>query len=799
MNVSEQTLNALGFQQVRAALGQRCRTELGRERALNRGFLDDGEAVKNSLALIEEARGLKNEPLSLPIAGVPDVRAPVERASRGAMLEPQQLMGVTQALFAFERSVELMYDRRERFARIYGICRRMPVLSKLATRLDRSFEASGEISDRASVDLRDARERARGIHRRIRHRLDELLRDAAFTINLQESYYSVRNDRYVVPVKSSHQADLDGIVHNASQSGQTLFVEPKELIGIGNELAIAQSLVREEEIRVLTELSDLVGREASGILEGMRALTELDELEAAAQLANDLRATVPSVETRTGPLRLFNLRHPRLALSNPAVIANTVELTDETRALVVSGPNAGGKTVTLTGVGLCALMVRSGLPIPADENSAVPLFDSVQAAIGDQQDLQAGLSTFSAHVTTLKAITETARTGSLVLIDEIAADTDPREGAAIAIAVLENLLTRGVTVLVTTHLEELKALAHVDKRFVNARVGFDSQKMAPTYRLQLGFAGASSAIDIARRVGLGGAICDRAVHLATNSGGALAQALSAIEAERRSLFELRDAAERDAAEAKALKETLEQQRQSTVKNRAAEELKYRESLKAELEFARSQIRQLVDRLETAKGQEALRAANAASAELTRRINQQQEAQRDAREPEAAKVTQPLNLKVGARATHLAMKADVEILAIDGETITVQMGALKMRVKASELGGARQGAAKAAAREAKTRVAQLADRAEAVAPQALVISAPRLDVRGVRLDEAVREVERFLDRVVTQGEAQAVILHGKGTGAIRSGIWEYLKTSPYAREFRLGDGSEGGEGVTVVAL
>ncbi len=799
VDVSDRTLSSLGFDDIRQALAGRCRTEVGKARAVARPFLSTRADVEGAFRLIAEARALKAEPLSLPIAGVADVRTSVERAAKDGMLEPRELIAVCQALFAFERGNEVLSERAEKFPGLAMIGRHLPVLDRLATRLDRSFETSGEISDRASPALKDAREHARGLHRRIRARLDELLRDERFGSNLRESYYSVRNDRYVVPVMSSHQREVTGIVHNASGSGQTLFVEPQEMIGLGNELAIAQSIVLEEERKVLIELSGLVGREAHKIIEGVKACGELDELEACALLANDLNANAPALEPADGVLHLKALRHPRLVLkSGTDVIANDVELTGTARSLVVSGPNAGGKTVTLTGTGLCALMVRSGLPIPVDEGSTVPLFNQVHSAIGDQQDLQAGLSTFSAHVTLLKDITTRAKRGALVLIDEIAADTDPREGAAIATAVLEDLLERGAIVLVTTHLEELKALAHLDPRFVNARVGFDSKKMAPTYRLQMGFAGASSAIDIARRVGLAERICTRAHDLATNAGGALSKALAANEEERRKLFDQRDAAERDARRANELKAQLERELESTQKKRKEEELKFREALRAELEFARNQLRTLIDKLENEKS--GLKAAQQAAAELTQRINEQTVAERSVRvelKPEVADAA-PLELKPGARATHKGLGNEVEIIDVAGDFAVVAMGSLKMRVAVSELGGARKAAAPSRFPASPKRDDQM-KKADAAGAKPLTLASPTLDVRGQRADDALRQVEQFLDRVSRAGDDAAIVIHGHGTGALKVSVREYLERSPYAKSFRAGDNSEGGDGATVVIL
>ncbi len=801
MDVSHRTLAALGFDELQKAIAARCRTEVGKERGRARPFLPSLAEVSAALALVDEARALRAEPLTLPLSGLTDVRPSLDRAAKGGMLEPRELMAICAALFAFERSHEVLEARRERHPVLFGLGRRLPVLSRLATRLDRSFEQSGEISDRASPELRDARERARGLHKRIRQRLDELLHDEGFTTSLRESYYSVRNDRYVVPVLASHQREVEGIVHNASQSGQTLFVEPAVLIGLQNELAIAQSLVLEEERKVLLELSALVGREAKGIEDGLLASAELDEADAVALLSNELNAVAPVLQPADGTLRLAGLRHPRLVLRGGGeVVANDVELVGEARVLVVSGPNAGGKTVTLTGVGLCALMARAGLPIPCDAGSTMPLFNQVHSAVGDQQDLAQGLSTFSAHVTALREVAAAARKGALVLIDEIAADTDPREGAAIATAVLEDLLGKGALVLVTTHLEELKALAHLDPRFVNARVGFDPRRMAPTYRLQLGFAGASSAIEIARRVGLDEAICARATDLVKNAGGALSKALAAAEEERRRLYEQRDAAEKSARDAQALREALEAELAEAQRRRKEEELKFREALRAELEFGRTQLRALVEKLEGDRSEKALKGATAASAEVTARLNEQTVAERALRaELSRAPVELlPLRLEPGAKARHVGLDAEVELVEVQGDTATVTMGALKMRVPVSELRPARK--SKDGPRfPATTKKAEQLERAGKLGAGALTLASPKLDLRGQRAEDALRQVEQFLDRAARDGDEAVVILHGHGTGALKATVREYLQRSPYVRSFRPGDGTEGGDGVTVVSL
>ena len=735
---------------------------------------------------MDEARALLQEQVSLPLGGVADIRGSVERAEKGGLLEPRELTGCAQTLFAFSRAREALGERSGLVPRLSFVGQRLPDLERLAVRIDRCFEADGEISERASPALKEARDRIRGLHRAIKSRLDSLLHDEKFLTNLRESYYTLRNNRYVVPVLAQARAEVPGIVHNASQSGQTLFVEPQSLVGIGNDLAIAQSVALEEERRVLQELSDAVGRESGRILEGVDAAAELDEAEAAAQLGADLGASTPVVEAADGPLVLLQLRHPLLVLRGREVVANDVRLDGSVRALVISGPNAGGKTVTLTAVGLCGVLLRAGLQIPAADGSRVPLFTSVHSAVGDAQDLAQDLSTFSAHVQELRRILEVAGPGGLALIDEIAADTDPREGAALAIAVLEELIGRGVRVLVTTHLEELKALTHVDPRFLNARVGLDSRRMVPTYKLQLGAAGTSSALDLASRMGLAPHVVDRARELARSSGGPLAQALAAAEEERRALAEELERARVATAAAEASAQALAGERARFAEQRRAEESAHAERLRIESERALAEVSSQLAELRQQASVERAEAARARAEALSR------ESARTALAPA------PDRLRVGDVVHHLGLRRDVTVLELAGDEVLVSAGALKMRVPRGELAGARDEKPPSRFPAADRGRASLA-RASDAAPGVLEAPALRVDVRGLRADEAVREVELFLDQAFRNGDPGVLVLHGHGTGALKQAVREYLEDSPYVRMYRPGESHEGGDGVTVVGL
>src|SRR5205807_3518599 len=573
---------------------------------------DDPERGRGRLALVEEARGLRRLDREVPLADALDLRPALGRAAREGTLEPHELLAVAQLVRASASARRFCLAMRQVAPLHAQAAEELSELEPLAAELERAFDPSGKLLDTASALLAELRERARGLHRAIKAQLTEMLADEEVVGMLRDAYYSVRGDRYVLPVRAEHKSHLPGIVHNASGSGQTLFIEPQELLELGNQLTIAEAGALEEEQRILAEVSGAVGRRAPQLEQDVETLARLDEAGAAARLADDLGAEAPELtEGARATFHLRSLRHPLLALRTPRVVANDVALPGESRALIISGPNAGGKTVTITAVGLSALMARAGIPIPAARGSDIPLYRTVYTAIGDEGDLSRDLSTFSAHLTALKHILEAAGPGTLVLIDEIAADTDPREGAALAIAALEKLVGAGAQVLITTHLEELKALGLSDPRFASASVGFDLEKLAPTYRLQMGEVGRSSAIEIAARVGLPQEVCARARELLGGGSSALSTAVERLDAERAALAAAR-------AEAEELRAELERERAAAAAERerlAQAEREVRAGARAELVADIARRKQDVARL-VAELQAAPEMARAVEVERT---------------------------------------------------------------------------------------------------------------------------------------------------------------------------------------
>ena len=496
-----------------------------------------------------------------------------------------------------------------------------------------------------------------------------------------------------------------------------------------------------------------------------------------------------------GGFELLSLRHPLLVLQNKEVVASHVRLEPPRRALIVSGPNGGGKTVAITAVGISALLLRAGLPVPAAQGSRLPFYLEVNAAVDERGDLAKDLSTFTAHLTSVKDMLAGAVPGSLVLVDEIAADTDPREGAALAAAILESLVEKGATVLVTTHLDELKALALVDGRFANARVGFDAEKLCPTYQLHLGAPGSSSAIEVAARVGLPAQVVERARASRAGQGGALGEALRALDSQRSALEAQRRAAADSEERARA---ALERARAAEEAARRAERgaaARMGAELAGEIDAARGQVAALLASLQAApslkKAAEARRQLDAwhATVDQAARASRTR-ADTDQRELAGGEVTPGIRVRI------VSLEQEGEVIEVDGDEALVRAGALKVRRPVADLLPLRGRAREAGlARSREDRLAA----AEGARAQAVSHLQRRLDVRGLRVEELLREVERFLDRLYAGGEPTAVILHGHGTGALKQALRDHLAASPYVQAFRPGDRHEGGDAITVVTL
>jgi len=782
---------------------------MGREAASELSFGESRDEILSNLREAEEATRLRRDGEPLAIDEVPDITAALARLRVGGALAPDELRAITAALAAARSLRRSLHARRLSCPALVLACATDPTLDDALEELSRSFESDGTLADRASPRLRELRSEFQTSRARMLSRLDDLM--TRYEAVVQERFVTEREGRYVIPVRSDAHERFPGIVHATSGSGSTLFVEPRAVVPMGNRLKMLEAEVSREELAIYARLSALLVDVLPSLEAAAAALARADLLAAVAVLAADLELTFPTIDD--GPrMDLREARHPLLALdalalppaSRQPVVPSDLAI-EARRAVVVSGPNAGGKTVALKAMGLAALMVRAGLPIACGPESRIGLFEVVLTDVGDDQNLTKSLSTFSAHVQNLATILGETRPGALVLLDELAGGTDPREGEALAAGVLDSLCARGGAVVATTHYEGLKALALADERFKNASVGFDLATMTPTFRLALGVPGSSSALAVAARFGLPSTVIERATRFLTREEHSFETLVKQLNTERAALELARRAAE---SREKAARETETRllEEIAALRDREKRTLSVEaDALMAGLRRAKDDLRAAQARLRT-KGvdegslREASRAIDRVAAqaslggELEELTMRGDELVRDRVRPE--------DLRRGARVFVPKLRAEAEVLEVSGGQVRVAVGAMKLSVALDELrttpdaSPAPQTKGRASRHATATTRSDLYDgNASQGAP--IQTSDNTCDLRGLRADDAVAMATAFLDRSIGDGRRVAFLVHGHGTGSLRESIRKELKTSPYVSRFRSGEMGEGGDGVTVV--
>ncbi|MCU0664306.1 MAG: Smr/MutS family protein [Myxococcota bacterium] len=667
-------------------------------------------------------------------------------------------------------------------------------LSRLASEIDTTFEPDGSISDNASPELGRLRRRVTALRTELLGAIDAIAEKESDI--LQDKCVTLRNDRYVLPVRADAHRRLRGIVHGSSGSGATVFVEPDNVVGLGNEIMLAKEEVAREERRILASLSAAVRDQLETVTFACETILLADVRIASGRLCNDLRCCVVQ-PSRRGEIHLVGARHPLLVLDAVAVVANDI-CAEPGRAVVVSGPNAGGKTVVLKTLGLCGLMLAAGLPIPAAPESAMSPPPLLLTDIGDDQSLEKSLSTFSAHMSNIAAIIATAEERAIVLLDELAAGTDPTEGAALARALLEHLCSAGAITLATTHFDALKSSACADERFVNAAVGFDPDSMRPTFHLRRGTPGASSALSVAQRYGVPEPVVRRAEALLPEAMRELARAVSALEDERQSYETMRanleaqaDALEKEKRSLAGELAKLRQRQDKLVDDEAR-------ALWEDIQRTREQVRAAAARVRSSKNDaQSIASArktveDAASKLLPGGALEDRSQHKLPGRPAVAS-----ELKVGARVYIISLgKAGQVSTEPKDNRLFVEIGSLRTMAKLDDL------RLLPAAERASKSSSQRAERSAAIsAPSETGIrtSDNTLDLRGLRVDEALDAVDVFLDRATQYDSSLVYVLHGHGTGALRQAVREHLKRHPLVEESRPGEPPEGGDGVTCARL
>jgi DNA mismatch repair protein MutS2 len=791
VNEAEQkTLADLEWDQVEQAVAQRCCGPLGDRLSLE--LADSFDETEYAIAEAKEAWRMlvRNEPL--PLDGICEIETSLQHLEREGVLDASALKDLRMTLRAAGALRRFLGQRKDSAPRLHRACAIDPTLDGLEEEIGLSIGDDGTILDSASAELARLREEAGNLRARIIRKLEDLIQKRSAI--LQDSFHTIREGRYVLPVRADAHERFHGIVHGSSASGATIFVEPRELVERGNRLKMAQAELEREERRILAALSDMVRQYVAQLRAAAQALDHADLRGASAKLAVDLGAEF--VELSAEPrISLRDARHPLLVLRGIEVVPNDIEL-EGGEALVISGPNAGGKTVALKMLGLAALLTRAGLPVPAAEGSVCGFFAPVLAAVGDEQSLARSLSTFSAHLVTLKAVLEQADERVLVLLDELAGATDPEAGAALACAIVSRLVERGAAVAVTTHYEALKALAAERDEMHNAAVGFDFDEMAPTFRLRMGVPGGSNALEVARRFGIPSDVVDAARRTLPEHSRSFETLVAKLDTATKAAMEEQAALQEERAKIGAELAKLDMRRQQLAAREAKGLGKEAQKLVDRLKDIHRQLDEAKKSLRDRAEAESLAAASAASsdaAELLGEIDRH----RTSLEPEPHQ-TAELDLdavRVGDRVWVARLRSPAEV--VEGPArgkVRVAAGMMKLWVDLGDLRGLRQSA------ERTPKEAAPAIGTQPKAQRGVRTSDNTLDVRGLRPDEAVSLAEAFLDRMYGAAESNAFIVHGVGSGALRAAIHEHLtRDAAYVEGFRLATQDEGGPQVTVVSL
>lgn len=754
----------------------------------------DFDEVKRLMRFTVDANTLTNRYSTPSIGSLINCESPLKRAQIGARLSPRELLDIARILRALE-TIERWRNQLEGEATsLEPLLESVVALPSLQKSITTTIVSEDEISDHASPELADIRRKMRQASAKARESLEHMVRSATYQKFLQENIITQRDGRFVVPVKTEYRGEIKGLVHDTSASGATVFIEPMAVVEANNEVRLLQGREQEEIDRILYALSAQVGNCANSISGSYEAIVELDLYFAKSRLADQMQATVPEICAR-GEVLLKKARHP--LIDPKAVVPIDISLGGAFDTLVVTGPNTGGKTVALKTFGLLQMMVQCGLMPPAGDGSRLPVFSKLLVDIGDEQSIEQSLSTFSAHMTNIVHILKEADSGSLVLLDELGAGTDPVEGAALAVAIIERLRVQHAKIVATTHYAEIKMFALNTDGVENASCEFDVATLRPTYRLLIGVPGRSNAFAISERLGVPSEVIENAkVHVSRENArfeevvSQLETTRQELERERELAVDQRVAAQRTSKQADELRREVEQENEREME-------RARVKARSIVEQASAQAEKMLEELDTLRKQKDSEnfSEMAAQAKVAFKANMRLLA--DLADPVTKKsggITHARPLKRGDTVHLIAMNKDgVLMSAPDGQGfVTVQAGIIKTKLHQSEVRLVDM-------KDKRVTLNSSSYSTKGVSSKAVRPAKSELDLRGMMSDEAIMEVDRFLDQCLLSGMSIVTLIHGKGTGALRAAVQQHLKGNRAIKNFRLGNFGEGESGVTIVEL
>ena len=798
--MEQESFKILEYKRILSRLREKAGTTLGKE--LAGGLLPSGdrEEVRERLQQTAEAVYVSSM-AQPPLGGIKDIRESIKKVGLGAVLAPDELLDILTTMYAMREMKRFFKELEAEAPILKNWARSLEILGQLEKDLEHIVDEHGNLRDDASVELKRIRREIRSSQAKIKDHLAGLLHNNEYQKYFQEAIVTMRGDRYVLPVKQEYRQHFPGIVHDQSATGSTLFIEPMAVVNLNNDIKQLTAAERHEVERILRAVSQKIRKNDSQLMDNCEIMAQVDFAFAKANLAYEMKATEP-VLNEAGVTKLMSARHPLLPPDK--VVPIDITIGDSYSMLLVTGPNTGGKTVSMKTFGLLVLMAQSGLFLPVESGSEIAVYSNIYADIGDEQSIEQSLSTFSAHMTHLVSILDKVEPEDLVLLDELGAGTDPEEGAALAMAILERLLTIKATVLATTHYSELKTFAFGREGIENACVEFDVATLRPTYRLLIGIPGASNAFAISRRLGLSESLIIRAKQLIQADHAQFEQVINQLEKEKM-LYEQMNAdietrlrrAEQMEAKAEAMRVELNQKKADILRRAKDEGAALVRRMRRESEEVISQLKEQFNDQGIQKRQAAIQAARDQINEAAGKVRPGIVSVKAFRKPVDLKTLEPGDI---IYVTKLDQKGTV--LSIRGKELEVQLGSLKTNVKArdckfvekapkekpSAKGGANGSLSGGGGRKRGSSFISKAQEAHR-----------DIDIRGMMVDEAEMVLGKFLDDSVMAGLSQVLIIHGKGTGALRKGVHAYLKRHRNVASFNFADMSEGGTGATLVEL
>lgn len=783
--MEKRVLKTLEYDKILAMLKERASCCISRELVDTMEPSGDFDTVERELKLTAEAETLFYKTGRSPVDDFPDMRHCLERMHAALFLSTGELLGIASCLKAARIAKDILAKEVGEESYLYNLAGLLITHRSAEEEINRCIINEDEIFDGASPALARIRRAMRLANEKVREKLNSMIRSTAYQKYLQEPIITIRNGRFVIPVKQEYRQQVPGLIHDQSSSGATLFIEPSAVVELGNEYKKLLAEEADEIERILTELTAMLAPYADEIREDLNIMGQIDLVFAKAKLSRELNAVMPRLN-RNNYVRIVRGRHPLIPADR--VVPIDIWIGKDYRSLIITGPNTGGKTVTLKIVGLFALMVQSGIFVPANEGSEFPVFEHIYADIGDEQSIEQSLSTFSSHMKNIVGILDKADENSLVLLDELGAGTDPIEGAALAMSILEELNDRHCICVSTTHYSEIKAFAMTHEGMENASMEFDIDRLCPTYRLYIGIPGKSNAFEISSRLGLPSSIIDKAKSFLKGEDVRFEDIISSAQSQRRIAEEERKMAEEARAELEKLRADAERERKKLDEDRNRLQAKAKEDAKRivadtkrEMEKLIVEIRSIKD-IDRSAADRVIQAARDTLRATETAVNEKETIKKEdnTMPPKTVRAGDTVNIVT------LDQKATVLSAPDSKGEVMVQAGVMKLNVKLKDI--------------------RLIEEKKAAAPTSGKVGLGagkqvglELDVRGMLVDEANIIVDRYLDDAYNAGLSEVNIIHGKGTGALRTGIQAFLKRHPLVKGYRMGSYGEGDAGVTVVTL